>query len=1426
MADRDPLRQQAPKFRDLGSGVKLYKLPLLPYERQLIETLGCSEKEYRRFAYLASKRGAARPAEYAHIPDIQAMAGPLAGPAIAATYLVGAAAKSTTTVVLINVAVGIALTAASVLLAPKPKGFDSENKNAVRRRTLGSVVGQDRFSPTFGFDTQAELADYASPIPIVFGKWDGTTGGIVASPQLVWSRAFSLGSQQAVKQMFVLGEQGLGNGIDKPDLNGIFLGSTPLDAIYEHLFAFYWKPNSNSPRIKAADLAYGTRNGLAAGDIQVNDDIFLCPTGNGLGDTGFSGARSGVSNISFGCHSPIPNGTNYRVNWRTIAIPHLEDQPDDPGNRLLTERMKVAGDYGFVSGDRRDKDIRAQGQRGTGRNYGRRMGITALNNIPVTDSVESPNPTETREVSVGDTAVFTIAPGELPEDTYYIGNTSTSVSDINSAIDSARRSADDYLQMGETVMIGRTAWKVIQRTQPIWQKDLRQDIVLECIETFGTSLGAHIGLISERMLARGIYNDDDGTTNQRDGLNMSAGAGYYPLMRVNFGVVRNTRPCEVTEVGIRSQVWNKANGLANFQTIPSPNELKRAERARISMESGTMTTYMRRTSVWTVWLRPSGTQSDGTEYEWKPIGEQFCITGETAQDQYNFLRFKHPELNQYEFKFVPKSGADIARHSPDEEVFIRLDAKINQMVAKDISTDYGVFQVSTVGREVTALDIKYNPEMVTNPFTREGNVEYSLPSAVEVESYLPDEDDFGAQAATVGFHSWIPDGYSEGRRAAAHYELFGQAGFMGNTASAQRTVNLGDGRSITLQFNGVVNDQHPTTHPYYPGWYQWSFSSINVVASTGGFNTSQVFNVSIPISPGSPRNAYGLASTGVRLVVLSTTGPRPLGRQSAWEYELLGDPNQYAIGETKVATFEADSSSGGYATIVATGLVTVTSADREVNFPGNPHAWDVTYTIDPLGTYGDWEMGALMENQAVVSASSPFREIGSYVGIQLRVLSLTTAVLPPGFTGERFFEYNSQVTDISLYGNLLTKSNESSPEHAITYINEFVSNPVRPNYEKLTLCGLALKSSRNFSSLDQLRVWLPNGIPVKRFLPGESGSIGPSNNFVDLVYHLLTDETAGVGNVVSAEMIRAEDFPATAQFLSANGLLFNGAIDSPTNIRQFISNTAPFFLCNFVISDGKFSLVPALPAETSGSISQRPLQIKQLFTAGNILKDSYNVEYLSSEERKDFQAVIRYREQRHNQLPEEKTLVVRFAEAGSTAYPVESFDMTQYCTSRAHAFLVAKYFLSLRRRVTHTVKFRTSPFGLSLAPGDYIRVVTEASPYQSANNGTIGADGTIVSATELEDGDYPIAYFGVEDDDVTSASMKVADGKAVDSDLYNKLFTVTSTATSSNVYMVEQLTLGEDGMVDVVATEFPATEAFNSLIAMDVLTDPLFVTEG
>ena len=1415
MANRDSLHQQTARHRDLGTGIQLYDIPLLPYERQLIDILDWNEEDYRRFSYLAAKRGQVRPAAYAHIPDIQN-------------------AEAVWIPIVISLVVGAVSTAASILLAPKPKAPGSSPDNRVSRRRLGGRSGQDRFSPTTGFDTQAELADYASPIPIIFGQYTGATGGIVASPSLVWSRAFSLGSQQSVKLLFVLGEQGLEDGIARPDLNGIFLGNSALDASYEHAFAFYWKRNSNAyARIKAANLAYGTRGTLASGDIEADDDIFLCPTSQGLADTGFSGAHSPSSSTQFGVHSAIPNATNYRVNWRIISIPKLEDQEDDPKDRLLSERIKIAGDYGLSEGK-----VRGQGQKGVGRNYGRRMGITHLNGVPVSDNGSTP--TEVRTTAVGDIATFTIAPGELPADLYHLDSNAVSVDDINSAIASSRRGADDALQIGETIAIGRTAWVVQSRALSIWTEGSRQEIQLRCVETFGGGLGSSIGLVSERMISRGVYNDDNGTTDARNALNMNAGTDFYPLLKASFAVVRNTRACEATEIGIRSQVWNRANGLANFATIPSPTELREAESDKISFEAGTMSLYFKRTSVWTIFLRPAGTDENGTEYAWVPLGEQFCVTGENPQDQYNYIRFKHPERRQYEYKFVPKSGADVARHSPADAQFIRLNAKTNNLVGGQYKTAYGTFDVGVTGEYVTVGSITFNPEMTTDPVITPGSTTYDVPAAVEVETYIPETVNDLIQATSVGFNSFLPDGVTVGRKGATNYALFGRADYMGLTRSAQITTSLSDDREITIEFNGVVNENYPDNHPFFPGFRAWNFTNISVVSSSGGFNEGQVIDIPIDVA-GNPRaTPYGLTTGGVRLTVLSTAvssgstfrqvGSAALesnkGRSAAFAYELLGNQQSFSLGHVKEETIDVSSDSGSSAKIVVTGTVVSRPSLGRSLFPGQTQGWDLKYTVNRELSSGGWVSGESVSYPLVVTPGNPFKDTSTFTGVVLKVVSVVTVEVPPKSSGGRLFEESSQVSDISFYGDLLGKSNDSSPEHEITYVNEMVANASAPEYKNLTICGLALKSSRNFASVDQLRVWLANGVSVRKFQADALSDIGPSNKFTDLVYYLLTDKTAGVGGVVSAELIRTEDFPATSQFLKANKLFFDGAIDSPTNLRQFISDTAPFFLCNFVISDGKFSLVPALPTDLNGNITQQPVVIQALFTSGNIIEDSFSLEYLSSEERKDFQAVVRYRQEQRNQLPEEKTLVVRFAESGSDQYPIEAFDLTQFCTSRDHAFLVAKFFLSLRRRVTHTVKFRTSPFGISLAPGNFIRVVTEASPYQSARNGTISADGTIVSATAITDGTYSIVFFRSDDDEVTPATMTVAGGKAVETTLYDSLFTISETSISSNVYMVEQLTLAEDGMVDVVATEFPTTSTFNSLMAQDVLTDSAFTTEG
>jgi hypothetical protein len=330
------------------------------------------------------KRSRVRPAEYDHIPDIAA------GPAVFVTAAAAAASGGTLTAgltvlgsVLLNVAVGLAISAIGFLLTPKPK-----QQGQAQSRQLPSVTGADRFSATSGFDTQADLANYGDPVPIIFGQYTGETGGVLAAPSLVWSRAFSYGSQQGVKLLFVVGEQGAGaDGIGVPDLNGIFLGNSALDAIYEHNFAFYWKRNTNTfSRIRAQNLAYGTRGTLSSGDTQTPDDIFLCQTLAGQSQPGFCQVYTPSANVQFGTYSAIHNGTDYRVNWKLVAIPNVGDDrnKDDPKDQRLFERIKIAGDYDLLASNDANILIRNQGQRGTGRGYGRRMGITSLNGVAVT----------------------------------------------------------------------------------------------------------------------------------------------------------------------------------------------------------------------------------------------------------------------------------------------------------------------------------------------------------------------------------------------------------------------------------------------------------------------------------------------------------------------------------------------------------------------------------------------------------------------------------------------------------------------------------------------------------------------------------------------------------------------------------------------------------------------------------------------------------------------------------------------------------------------------------------------------------------------------------------------------------------------------------------------------------------------------------
>jgi hypothetical protein len=1416
MADRDPVLQPTAKAGLLVAGAKSYNPPLLPFEKQIIELIGCSEAEYRFLVAEAVRRAGPRPAGYEHIPDVRM--DPIS--------------------IIVSLVVGVALSAVSYLLTPKPK---ERPANDIQQRNLGSINGPSRFSPTFGFDSQAELANYGEPIPIVFGRYTGETGGMLVSPRLVWSRMFSYGTQQAIKLLLVVGEQGRDagqtpQGIDPPSLNGIFIGNGALDAIYENAFTFYWKRNttiSGFSRIKAVNRIYGTRGTPESADPETFDDIYSCPTGRSENDYGFSSAHSLSNNAEFGCYAPIANGSGYRVNWRVVTIPVLEDQEDDPGNNLIYERIKIAGDNnGRADGPNAVRDLY---QSGTGRNYSRRMGITALNGVGVANSVG----TEERRVNVGDVIKFTIVAKQIPENIYEAG--SVKVDDINSELNEQRIAADDALQIGELFMIARTTWQVTGRKLSQWRPEDNQDQVIElkCIDT-NPPANNTIGLVAPAMLTSNYLSDDNGATNK-----LHAGGAFYPLMRFSKGTVRNTRACEVTEIGLRSNVFQRINGLCNFQSIPTPDELRDAERNRVNLNSGTISSYVRRASVFTVFLRPAGLDANGQAYGWQPLGMRFVVVGNQPTDLYNFLRFKHPERRQYEFQFIPKNGADM-RNSPDEAEFWQLNAAASvgnsgerSILSADFDTVYGRFSVTSVGRVVRKAEIQKNAEFTSKPSATGSVKTRSYPNAVGINSYLPDVEGTTTTAAAVQYVDLYsnPSGFTQGRSGSFTYELFGSADNStvpeGGFTTRQVREQLPNNQWIELEYR-ATKSRLPGGH-FSGQTFYWFITEYNVKGSSGGFNTFQEFIVSRNISASNPfRSVPGegtILSSGVKLSVTGVQSTaQPQGRSQGAFEEIFGPARNYDIGQIRTAT------------------VNYTSGDRKIRLTlsstvySDPNHWSgitklwATPTITPSrdsNTSTNWNAGDLFSRNYAVSASNPFAQqyVSTGVGIQFIVQAISNLELAPSvFTAAREFETQSQYADVSFYGNLVEKSNASQPEHRIAYVNEIVSNETAPSYDRMTICGLVLKASRNFSNVDQVRLWLANGVPVTRFHPDDAATpVGPSNLFSDLVFYLLTNATAGLGRVLNmtadnAPLINTADFVTTAKFLKANRLFFDGVLGDAVNVRQYIGETAPFFLCNFVIRDGKFSIVPALPITAAGEISTGPVTISQLFTAGNILEDSFELEYLAAEERKPFQAVVRYRDETKNQLPQERNIVVRWADADEFTAS-ESFDMTAYCTSEQHARMVGKFFLSIRQRVNHTIRFRTTPYGLNLAPGEFIKVVTEASPYSAAKNGTISGSGVVTSATTLTDGQYRILYYKSGSEDVSEATLSISGGRTQDQSLWGTIFTLLEATTSQNVYMVEQLTLSDDNTVQITASEFPCDDNLSSLMAQDVLNDSRFAFE-
>jgi hypothetical protein len=297
----------------------------------------------------------------------------------------------------------------------------------------------------------------------------------------------------------------------------------------------------------------------------------------------------------------------------------------------------------------------------------------------------------------------------------------------------------------------------------------------------------------------------------------------------------------------------------------------------------------------------------------------------------------------------------------------------------------------------------------------------------------------------------------------------------------------------------------------------------------------------------------------------------------------------------------------------------------------------------------------------------------------------------------------------------------------------------------------------------QISTFYENGISVDLYSGGLVGGVyttGASNQFVDLAMYLFTQikRADGAATASISMPIDTSNLQALATFCTNLGLLCNGVLDQSVNIVEYIGKLAPYFLLSFISSNGRYSLQPLLPLTGANQIDVTALTPAATFTEDEILPGSFSKSYNDADERRAVNISLLWREAEPTVIGMQRTTTVRYPATDNDA-PTEQFDLTDICTSAAHAAVYGKYELARRTLSTHSISFQTPLLTSGLLPTQIIRVTRQR--ISSRGDNRTETDWYQVTAIKHEsDGTSSIdaMHFPVDGSNIARISDEVVNG--------------------------------------------------------------------
>ena len=169
--------------------------------------------------------------------------------------------------------------------------------------------------------------------------------------------------------------------------------------------------------------------------------------------------------------------------------------------------------------------------------------------------------------------------------------------------------------------------------------------------------------------------------------------------------------------------------------------------------------------------------------------------------------------------------------------------------------------------------------------------------------------------------------------------------------------------------------------------------------------------------------------------------------------------------------------------------------------------------------------------------------------------------ISPVDDAESYVDSYARISEAFVYPGVSTTASEQ--EHKISYVNIISRNENKLEYYKLATVGLNIRSSKELRSLDQLSVYVEEGVIDSHLFP-------------DVFKDLLTHPRYGTGEFFDIKQIDTDSFEAAAQWTYDQRYFFDGAISEKLNLREWGTARARDFLLDLSISGGKFTLNPAV----------------------------------------------------------------------------------------------------------------------------------------------------------------------------------------------------------------------------------------------------------